>query len=76
MSQNLPTATVVLNYAAGEKVTDLKGALQALYKLEEIYRLYLTEVDVHIHFVFLDSMAVDKFKPDLDTVMSSPSLLF
>lgn len=76
MNQNLPTATVVLNYAADEKVTDLKGALQALYKLEEIYRLYLTEVDVHIHFVFLDSMAVDKFKPDLDTVMSSPSLLF
>ena len=63
-----------VNYAAiaGEKVTDLEGALQALYKLEEIYGLYPTEVDGQIHFVFRDSMAVDEFKPDLDTVMGSP----
>lgn len=62
------------NYAAitGEKVTDLEGTLQALYKLEEIYGLYPTEVDGQIHFVFRESVAVDKFKPDLDTVMSSP----
>ena len=66
-----------VNYAAiaGEKVTDLEGALQALYKLEEIHGLYPTEVDGHIHFVFRDSVAVDKFKPDLDTVMGSPSAL-
>lgn len=66
-----------VNYAAiaGEKVTDLEGALQALYKLEEIYGLYPTEVDGQIHFVFRDSMMVDKFKPDLDTVMSSPGVL-
>ena len=66
-----------VNYAAiaGEKVTDLEGALQALYKLEEIYGLYPTEVDGHIHFVFRDSAAVDEFKPDLDTVMSSPGAL-
>ena len=66
-----------VNYAAiaGEKVTDLEGALQALYKLEEIYGLYPTEVDGQIHFVFRDSMAVDEFKPDLDTVMGSPSAL-
>lgn len=66
-----------VNYAAiaGEKVTDLEGALQALYKLEEIYGLYPTEVDGQIHFVFRDRMAVDKFKPDLDTVMSSPGAL-
>ena len=66
-----------VNYAAitGEKVTDLEGALQALYKLEEIYGLYPTEVDGQIHFVFRDSVAVDKFKPDLDTVMGSPGLL-
>ncbi len=66
-----------VNYAAiaGEKVTDLEGALQALYKLEEIYGLYPTEVDGQIHFVFRDSMAMEKFKPDLDTVMSSPGLL-
>ena len=66
-----------VNYAAiaSEKVTDLEGALQALYKLEEIYGLYPTEVDGQIHFVFRDSVAVDKFKPDLDTVMGSPSAL-
>ena len=66
-----------VNYAAiaGEKVTDLEGALQALYKLEEIYGLYPIEVDGQIHFVFRDSVAVDKFKPDLDTVMSSPGAL-
>ena len=66
-----------VNYAAiaGEKVTDLEGALQALYKLEEIYGLYPTEVDEQIHFVFRDSMVVDKFKPGLDAVMSSPGAL-
>ena len=66
-----------VNYAAiaGEKVTDLEGALQALYKLEEIYGLYPIEVDGQIHFVFRDSVAVDKFKPNLDTVMSSPGAL-
>ena len=66
-----------VNYAAiaGEKVTDLEGALQALYKLEEIYGLYPTEVDGQIHFVFRDSVAVDKFKPDMDTVMGSPGVL-
>ena len=66
-----------VNYAAiaGEKVTDLEGALQALYKLEEIYGLYPTEVDGQIHFVFRDSVAVDEFKPDLDTIMSSPGVL-
>lgn len=66
-----------VNYAAiaGEKVTDLEGALQALYKLEEIYGLYPTEVDGQIHFVFRDSVAVDKFKPNLDAVMGSPGEL-
>ena len=66
-----------VNYAAiaGEKVTDLEGALQALYKLEEIYGLYPIEVDGQIHFVFRDSVAVDEFKPNLDTVMSSPGAL-
>ena len=66
-----------VNYAAiaGEKVTDLEGALQALYKLEEIYGLYPPEVDGQIHFVFRDSVAVDKFKPAMDTVMGSPGAL-
>ena len=66
-----------VNYAAisGEKVTELEGALQALYKLEEIYGLYPTEVDGHIHFVFRDGVAVKDFKPDLDFILSSPGTL-
>ena len=49
--------------------------MQALYKLEEIYELYPTEVDGQIHFVFRNSVAVDEFKPNLDTVMGSPGVL-
>lgn len=66
-----------VNYAAiaGEKVTELEGALQALYKLEEIYGLYPAEVDGHIHFVFRDSVAVGGFKPDLDFILRSPGVL-
>ena len=66
-----------VNYAAisGEKVTDLEGALQALYKMEEIYGLYPTEVDGHIHFVFRDSIAVGDFTPDIDTITRSPGAL-
>ena len=66
-----------VNYAAisGEKVTELEGALQALYKLEEIYGLYPTEVDGHIHFVFRDSVAIEDFKPDLDFILSRPGVL-
>ena len=35
----------MVNYAAiiGEKISDMEGALQALYKLEEIYGLYPTD---------------------------------
>ena len=66
-----------VNYAAiaGEKVIDLEGALQALYKLEEIYGLYPTEVDGQIHFVFRDSMTVDDFKPDIDAITRNPGAL-
>lgn len=66
-----------VNYAAisGEKVTEMEGALQALYKLEEIYGLYPTEVDGHIHFVFRDSIAVGDFKPDIDAITRSPGAL-
>ena len=66
-----------VNYAAisGEKITEMEGALQALYKLEEIYGLYPTEVDGHIHFVFRDSIAVSDFKPDIDAITRSPGAL-
>lgn len=66
-----------VNYAAisGEKVTEMEGALQALYKLEEIYGLYPTEVDGQIHFVFRDSIAMGDFKPDIDAITRSPGAL-
>ena len=66
-----------VNYAAisGEKISDMEGALQALYKLEEIYGLYPTEVGGHIHFVFRDSVAMDDFKPDIETITRSPGAL-
>ena len=66
-----------VNYAAiaGEKVTELEGALQALYKLEEIYGLYPTGVDGHIHFVFRGSIEMGDFKPDLDSILRSPGVL-
>ena len=66
-----------VNYAAisGEKISDMEGALQALYKLEEIYGLYPTEVDGHIHFVFRDSIAMDDFKPDIDAITRNPGAL-
>ena len=66
-----------VNYAAisGEKISDMEGALQALYKLEEIYGLYPTEVDGHIHFVFRDSVAMDDFKPDIDAITRNPGAL-
>ena len=66
-----------VNYAAisGEKITEMEGALQALYRLEEIYGLYPTEVDGHIHFVFRDSIAVSDFKPDIDAITRSPGAL-
>ena len=49
--------------------------MQALYKLEEIYGLYPTEVDGHIHFVFRDSIAMDNFKPDIDAITRNPGAL-
>ena len=66
-----------VNYAAisGEKISDMEGALQALYKLEEIYGLYPTEVGGHIHFVFRDSVAMDDFKPDIDAITRNPGAL-
>lgn len=60
---------------AGEKIEALNGALQALYKLEEIYGLYPAEVDGHIHFVFRDSISTDPVVPDLDVVTQSPGML-
>ena len=46
---------------ADVNLTELDGAVQALFKLEEIYGLYPTEVDGHIHFVFRDSVTLEDF---------------
>ena len=37
--------------------------------------MYPTEVGGHIHFVFRDSVAMDDFKPDIETITRSPGAL-
>lgn len=54
---------------------NLDGAVQALFKLEEIYGLHPVEADGHVHFVFRDSVAIKDFKADLDFVMQRPGFL-
>ncbi len=51
-------------------LTELDGAVQALFKLEEIYGLYPAEVDGHIHFVFRDSVALEDFQKNPDIALA------
>lgn len=51
-------------------LTELDGAVQALFKLEEIYGLHPTEVDGHIHFVFRDSVALEDFQENPDIALA------
>ena len=51
-------------------LTELDGAVQALFKLEEIYGLYPAEVDGHIHFVFRDSVALEDFQKNPDITLA------
>ncbi len=55
---------------ADVNLTELDGAVQALFKLEEIYGLYPTEVDGHIHFVFRDSIALEDFQKNPDIALA------
>ena len=60
---------------ADVNLTDLNGAVQALFKLEEIYGLYPVEVDGHIHFVFRDSVASSDFQKDPNSALESVSAM-
>ena len=51
-------------------LTELDGAVQALFKLEEIYGLHPIEVDGHIHFVFRDSVALEDFQKNPDITLA------
>lgn len=55
---------------ADVNLTELDGAVQALFKLEEIYGLYPTEVDGHIHFVFRDSVTLEDFQKNPDIALA------
>lgn len=54
---------------ADVNLTELDGAVQTLFKLEEIYGLYPAEVDGHIHFVFRDSVALEDFQKNPDIAL-------
>lgn len=60
---------------ADVNLTELDGAVQALFKLEEIYGLYPVEVDGHIHFVFRDSVALEDFQKNPDIALESISAM-
>lgn len=60
---------------ADVNLTDLNSAVQALFKLEEIYGLYPVEVDGHIHFVFRDSVASSDFQKDPNSTLESVSAM-
>ena len=60
---------------ADVNLTELDGAVQALYKLEEIYGLHPVEVDGHIHFVFRDSVALEDFQKNPDIALESISAM-
>ena len=74
--KNITEQLRVSFYAIADvNLTDLNGAVQALFKLEEIYGLYPTEVDGHIHFVFRDSVASSDFQKDLNSALESVSTM-
>lgn len=74
--KNITEQLRVSFYAIADvNLTDLNGAVQALFKLEEIYGLYPVEVDGHIHFVFRDSVASSDFQKDPNSALESVSAM-
>lgn len=71
------TEKLRVNYyaIADTSLTELGGAVQALYDMEEIYGLYPTEVDGHIHFIFRDSVSVETSPDDYDLADSNAGAL-
>ena len=74
--KNITEQLRVSFYAIADvNLTDLNSAVQALFKLEEIYGLYPVEVDGHIHFVFRDSVASSDFQKDPNSTLESVSAM-
>ncbi len=74
--KNITEQLRVSFYAIADiNLTDLNGAVQALFKLEEIYGLYPVEVDGHIHFAFRDSVALDDFQKAPDVALENISAM-
>lgn len=74
--KNITKQLRVSFYAIADiNLTDLNGAVQALFKLEEIYGLYPVEVDGHIDFIFRDSAALDDFHKAPDVALENISAL-
>lgn len=70
--KNIAEQLRVSYYAIADvSLTELDGAVQALYKLEELYGLYPTEVDGHIRFVFRNSIALKDFQKNPDIALGS-----
>ena len=68
--KNISEQLRVSYYAIADvNLTELDGAVQALFKLEEIYGLYPIEVDGHIHFAFRGSMALEDFQKNPDVAL-------
>lgn len=74
--KNITEQLRVSFYAIADvNLTDLNGAVQALFKLEEIFGLYPVEIDGHIHFVFRDSIALEDFQKDPNRTLESISAM-
>ena len=68
--KNIAEQLRVSYYAIADvNLTELDGAVQALFKLEELHGLYPTEVDGHIHFVFRDSVTLEDFQKNPDIAL-------
>lgn len=74
--KNITEQLRVSYYAIADvNLTELDGAVQALFKLEEIYGLYPVEVDGHIHFAFRDSVALEDFQKNPDVALENISTM-
>ncbi len=75
--KNIAEQLRVSYYAIADvDLTELDGVVQALFRLEEIYGLYPTEVDGHIHFVFKDSVALEDFQKNPDIALAGIGSMF
>lgn len=74
--KNISEQLRVSYYAIADvNLTELDGAVQALFKLEELYGLYPTEIGGHIHFAFRDSVALEDFQKNPDIALAGIGIM-